>query len=256
MTKNVIKQFGEHADEYYHSRYHSQGSDLNKLVELASPQRDQIALDLATGAGHTAFAIARRAGRVIASDITVQMIERARKAADDGNIRNVDFLLCDAHAIPYSDESLDIVTCRAAPHHFKDVPLAVKEAFRVVRSGGRMVIIDGAAPEDQGLHEFLDRLEIIRDPSHNRRLSLSEWNAAFENAGFELENSYLEDDIYDFDDWVTRAGVKYDVHKRLEDMIINATPEQHAYFKFDIQDGKVVSMRNDRAVVLGRKPKS
>ncbi len=255
MARNVIEQFGEHADDYYRSKYHSQGGDLNKLVELASPETHETALDMATGAGHTAFAVAKRAGRVIASDLTAPMIQRARKAAHDEGITNVEFLLCDAHAIPYSDETLDIVTCRAAPHHFKDVRLFVREAWRVTRPGGRMVVIDGAAPEDPGLHEYLDHLEVVRDPSHNRRLSLSEWRDAFRDAGFQLDVSYLEDDIYDFDDWVIRSGVTPKTRGLLEGMIIDATPEQHRYFRFDIQDGKVISLRNDRAVVLGRKPR-
>ncbi|MFQ5873563.1 MAG: hypothetical protein ACE5JL_07155 [Dehalococcoidia bacterium] len=76
----------------------------------------------------------------------------------------------------------------------------------------------------------------------------------FRSAGFALEHCQTEDDIYVFDDWMKVAGVVREVREELENRIINATPRQHSYFRFEIQDGKVISLRNDRAVIKGRKP--
>ena len=254
MSRSVIEQFGKQAEEYFKSTYHSRGKDLQTLVEFAQPGCVGIALDLATGAGHTAFAVAKEAGRVFATDITPRMLDRARAAALDQNVTNVEFALCDAEAIPFSEASFDLVTCRAAPHHFHHVDQAVQEAFRVVKPGGCVVIIDGAAPEDPDLHQFLDYIEKVRDPTHNRRLSLSEWRSLFRSTGFVVEHCGIQDDVYDFDWWMNVAGVKEQVREQLEDAIINATPEQHAYFRFEIRDGRVMSLRNDRAVIKGRKP--
>ncbi|MFQ5934382.1 MAG: class I SAM-dependent methyltransferase, partial [Dehalococcoidia bacterium] len=245
MTNGVIEQFGKQAEEYHQSLYHARGKDLEEIVRLAAPGREEVALDLATGAGHAAFAVAQRAGQVIASDITYPMLGRAQKTAQERHITNVEFLLCDAQEIPFSDSSLDLVTCRAAPHHFKHVDRAVGEAFRVVKPGGRVVMVDGAAPEDSELRQFLYRLEKLRDPTHNRRYSLSEWSGMFRSAGFDLEYCQVEDDIYVFDEWMKVAGVAQEVREKLEDMIIHATPQQHSYFRFEIQGNRVVSARNE-----------
>ncbi len=254
MSQSSIQQFGKRAEEYYKSLYHAQGKDLRFVVELAEPRSEHVVLDLATGAGHTAFAVAEYAGRVLASDVTPQMLEQARSAIQAKNIDNVELMLIDAHSTPFLDDSLDIVTCRAAPHHFRDIDLAVQEAFRVVKPGACLVIVDGSAPEDPALHEFLDYLERLRDPSHNRRYSLSQWQASFQSAGFTVEHAHTENDIYIFDDWMKVAGVDDDLRKKVEEAIINATPEQYDHFNFEIRNNRVVSMRNDRAVIKGRKP--
>ena len=57
-----------------------------------------------------------------------------------------------------------------------------------------------------------------------------------------------------FDWWMKVAGVRDDARREIEHAIIKATPEQREYFRFDIQDGRVVSLRSDRVIIKGRRP--
>ena len=71
MSKELVqKQFGEHAEAYATSRVHAQGASLKRLVELIQPQADWRVLDVATAAGHTAYAFAPHVAHVTATDLT------------------------------------------------------------------------------------------------------------------------------------------------------------------------------------------
>src|SRR5215831_6610108 len=77
-TKTLVqRQFGANAAKYATSRPHAQGASLSRLVEMVAPKAYWRAIDVATGAGHTAFAFAPHVAHVIASDLTVQMLHVA-----------------------------------------------------------------------------------------------------------------------------------------------------------------------------------
>src|SRR5690242_18432848 len=114
----VQKQFGAHAAAYATSRPHAQGASLKRLVELTQPQPNWQVLDVATAAGHTAYAFAPHVAHVTATDITPEMLPVAAKLAAERGITNVTLEIADAEALPYADSSFDLVTCRIAPHHF------------------------------------------------------------------------------------------------------------------------------------------
>ena len=90
--------------------------------------------------------------------------------------------MVDAEEIPYPDASFDLVTCRIAPHHFPDPAAFVRESARVLRSGGRFVLVDSTVPDgDAGV--FFNRFETLRDPSHVRSLTVDEWQGLIAAAG-------------------------------------------------------------------------
>ena len=87
----------------------------------------------------------------MASDLTPRMLAAARRFIGEQGVTNVEFVVADAEQLPFLDETFSLVTVRIAPHHYADVPRAVREMARVLRPGGRLIVIDNIAPEDDAL---------------------------------------------------------------------------------------------------------
>jgi SAM-dependent methyltransferase len=179
--------FGERAAFYVGSTAHTDAAVLARVVELARPQAGWRALDVATGAGHTAFALAPHVSSVVAVDLTPEMLAEARKLRDARGIANVEFQVADVHSLPFADGALDLVTCRRAAHHFGDIRLALAEMRRVLLPGGRLVIDDRSVPDDGFIDECMNRLDALHDRSHVHEYRPGEWREMLEAGGFVVE---------------------------------------------------------------------
>lgn len=175
IKQRVQEQFGATAQSYVTSPGHAHGDDLARMLELASPRGPEHMLDIATGGGHTAPAFAPDVQSVVASDLTPAMLAAAEAFIRGRGAANVRFERADAEALPFADASFDLVTTRIAPHHFPNPARYVAEVARVLRPGGRFVLNDNMAPEDDELSAFIDRAEQWRDPSHVCNYRPSAW---------------------------------------------------------------------------------
>jgi ubiquinone/menaquinone biosynthesis C-methylase UbiE len=118
-TKILVKQqFGASSRAYATSDIHARGESLDILLAEIKPQPDWTALDVATGAGHTALAVAPLVKHVVAYDLTEEMLETAAELAARRSLTNLETRLGDAESLPFGDRSFDLVTCRLAFHHF------------------------------------------------------------------------------------------------------------------------------------------
>ncbi|MBI5304003.1 MAG: methyltransferase domain-containing protein [Chloroflexi bacterium] len=149
LNKLIRQQFGAHANDYVTSQVHAQGQSLQRLLELTQPQRNWLVLDVSTGAGHTALTFAPRVARVIASDLTPQMLAAARKLADERGITNIVFRDADAHQLPFTNDTFDLVMNRLALHHYTDARKAISEMARVCKRGGIVALVDNIVPPDK-----------------------------------------------------------------------------------------------------------
>src|SRR6202521_442783 len=147
MAKTLVQeQFGATARGYLTSKPHAQGKSLDRLVELTRPHPDWHALDVATGAGHTAYTFAPHVARVWATDITDEMIALVRGEAAKKQLANVRPCHAKAEALPFEDGSFDLVTCRIAPHHFDSIPAFLDDTRRVLNPTGTAALVDNVVP--------------------------------------------------------------------------------------------------------------
>jgi demethylmenaquinone methyltransferase/2-methoxy-6-polyprenyl-1,4-benzoquinol methylase len=116
-----------------------------RLVSMVAPPPGARALDLATGTGDIAFGLAGRGARVVGLDITHRMIELARAKAT-AQPAHVGFLVGDMLALPFPDDSFDIVTTGYGLRNVPNLALAIEEIRRVLAPGGQVVSLDFNRP--------------------------------------------------------------------------------------------------------------
>ena len=148
---SVREQFSQHAEYYAQSSAHAQGDTLDVILDFAATNGTEKTLDIATGTGFTAFAIAPNVSNVVATDLTPEMVVKASELAQEQTLENIMFSVAAAESLPFATASFDLVTCRLAPHHFQDVPKFLSEVHRVLRSDGLLCLVDSVSPESKKL---------------------------------------------------------------------------------------------------------
>src|SRR6266849_6796827 len=213
MSDDGRARFAAVAGNYSRSTFHTSADRLQEVLDLVRPLRGDLALDVATGTGNTAFALAPFVRRVVGLDLTREMLDEARRVAAAKGIENADWVIGDASALPFPDETFDIYVVRAAPHHFPRFEEFVQEAFRVLRPG--------------------------RDASHMRSLTVEEWTERLEAAGFEVEMATARELDWDFEEWMRNMAVPPDLAVELAAVIESAEGEAHDQLHPERRDGKL-----------------
>ena len=175
--------WSQRADAFRESPTHREGPDLDLLVEWCEPGHDVKVLDVATGGGHVAR-------RLREEGCTVITVDPAPGMKPD--------VVASAEELPFADGSFDVVTCRIAAHHFRDIRAAVAEMARIAQ---RLVVIE----DNVFIDDAVEEAERLRDPTHVRCYSEDEWKELLTAAGLEVEQVERFERHPAVDDWLARV---------------------------------------------------
>lgn len=215
--------FGPVAAHYVRSTSHSDPASLARMCALAGAQRGRLALDIASGGGHSSFALAQAGCRVIACDGTHEMLTAS---GEEGRKRGLAFdrVEADAHRLPFPAGSFDIVACRIAAHHFANPLTVLREVSRVLSRRGRFYLFDLSAPDGEAIGRWIDSIEALRDPSHVCAWPSKAWEGMMIGAGLRIVHSARYRRQYDMGPWLGRQNVEPDVLAEIRERVKSLPP--------------------------------
>ncbi len=168
------------------------------------PRGDERALDVGTGAGALALALAPLVREVVGVDRVPELLALGRERARA--FGNVELVEGDATALPFPASSFDLAATMRTLHHVARPELVVAELARVTKIGGRVLVVDQLGPVDplEGLD--VDRFERARDPAHARLLPEIDLRHLFEANGLALLRERYDDERRELGAYLDLAG--------------------------------------------------
>jgi len=206
----VRARFGATADRVAEHARQQVELVREQLESFVQPNGDEQALDVGTGAGTLALALAPLVHEVVGVDVVPELLEHARAEAP----ANVTFVEGDATNLPFESESFDLVCCRRTLHHIARPELVVAQLTRVTRSGGRVFVDDQIAPVDPLAALDLDRFERVRDPSHTRTLPDIDFRHLFEANSLVLQQVRFQSHRRELEHYLDLAGCEGEARDR------------------------------------------
>lgn len=219
-ANTIQKSFTEQAKNFEtKSMNFTKQEYLEHIVSCVNPQKSNTVLEVAAGTCICGRSLAPFVKNVACLDMTTAMLAVGKAEAEKQRLCNIDFVQGDAEQLPFSDNSFDIVISRLAFHHFSNPKRCFSEMTRVVKTGGKLVVIDMEATEEP-LRNTEDEIETLRDPSHMRNLSKDEFTEMFRERHLTMTTMYCTELPVSLSAWLaltnTPAEISADILKRLE----------------------------------------
>ena len=183
-----------------------------QVREFVRPRGDERALDVGTGAGALALALAPVVREVVGLDPVPELLELAKARA----FPNTEFVEGDGAALPFPDRSFDLGATHRTLHHVTHARRVVAELARVTRPGGHVLVVDQLAPGEPAAAAALHEFETARDSSHARLLSDAELQELFAQHGLTPVRERHEDERRELAAYLDLAGCEGERRARAE----------------------------------------
>jgi ubiquinone/menaquinone biosynthesis C-methylase UbiE len=229
VPDSVRKRLGETAALVEELRDRRAAETLQQLRRLLTLTGEERVLDVGTGAGALAIALAQFVREVVGVDIVPELLEEGRKRAP----ANVELVEADATALPFERGSFDLVCTARALHHVPRPELVLAEMNRVVRPGGTMLVIDQLAPIDSLAAIELNRFERARDPSTTRILADVDLRGLFEANGLVLRQAKIVRENRDLERDLDLAGCHGNERERARTLAPRDTSAEVGWYVLD-----------------------
>lgn len=185
--ENTKQSFEESFKEpTFYNRQTNDNKHLNILLDLSAPKPNDTILDLGTGNGYVAFALAQRYPKctIIGLDIVADTLSRNNIMAQNQRLANLDFVAYNGVTYPFGNNMFDKVIIRYALHHFTNPIMSLQEISRMLKSRGRIIISDPTPNENDIGGKFVDEYMKIKPDGHIKFYTFSELDQMLIQAGF------------------------------------------------------------------------
>lgn len=213
---SVSDRFARTADRLAQRQDERAARLAEQVRELLAPRGDERALDVGTGAGALALALAPLVREVVGVDPVPELLALGRRRA--AGVPNVELVEGDGTRLPFPDGSFDLAGTLRTLHHVERPAQVVAELARVTRRGGRVLVIDQLAPDDPAEAAALHAFERARDSSHARLLSDRELRALLEANGLALVTARVDGERRELGAYLDLAGCEGDARTRAEEL--------------------------------------
>jgi len=210
--------FEKRVQIYWRTKSHVDPRFLCDIVKSSRARKNGIVLDLGTGIGIVALAFSQKVGAkgtVIGIDLSSRVLAEARHWGNGSE--NLNFTASDIENMPFKNESFTVISSRFVLHHLVSPKSMLIEAYRVLKSGGHILIADGVAPELPEADAFLNEIGKARDETHVRYHTAAEISNMIEDAHFTDIQVYRDPIGYPLSlrEWVDSAEPsKYPILKK------------------------------------------
>jgi SAM-dependent methyltransferase len=197
------------------ARQDARGARLAAQVrDFVRPGGDERALDVGTGAGALALALAPLVREVVGLDPVPELLQLARARRRP----NTEFVEGNGAALPFPDGAFDLAGTHRTLHHVPRPDLVVAELARVTRPGGHVLVVDQLAPGEAAAAASLHEFETTRDPSHTRLLADSELRELFAGNRLALVRERRDEERRDLAAYLDLAGCEGRRRVRAEEL--------------------------------------
>jgi ubiquinone/menaquinone biosynthesis C-methylase UbiE len=199
--KTVQEEFTRQAEAFARAPELRAADVTQRIADVLAELRPDRVLDLACGPGVLARLLSEHARVVVGADLTDAVLRVARRGT--GDARNVGFVRSLAERTPFRTGAFDAVVLRLALHHFARPADQLAEVRRLLRPGGRLVVLDIVTSPDAETAMLHNAIETLRDPSHARFVPMATLQAGLRDAGFAVLSESSWRTPRDFAGWAS-----------------------------------------------------
>lgn len=236
-TEKVQKQFNRQASAYAQTKQARDVRAMAGLVKLTHANASSQTLDVACGPGRLTAAFAQQVAQASGLDATENLLAIARKETLEMGITNIEFTHGSALAMPYPDATFDVVSCRAAFHHFAEPGPILKEMARVMKPSGQILIADILGNSNSVFAQNHDYIEQLCDASHVQCLSSEAFDALFQSVGLQAKKTHVGSADYELETWLVHGGPDEVTADKIRQLMQENQRDDQTGLRVRVEDG-------------------
>jgi len=245
VMKNGEEFWKIRSESYNNLNWVKDDDYIKTIINALQPHSNDIILDMGTGTGVIAHALSPKVKEVIGLDKSQDMLEHSNWKD------NKYFIKRDIINPIFHENVFDKITARMVFHHIiEDTDKAMKECYRILKKGGKMLVAEGIPPDDRLIGEYRKIFEL-----KEKRIVFTETSLRdlMKVAGFKnIKNTYYISKNFSLNNWLSNSGLSEEIQTKIKDLHLNASELFKECYKLRVVGGDCI-IETKNLILIGEK---